>query len=418
MQVTDGQSQWQSWSLPPLAQILISGLGLLVSLSLSAVLFLVGILNLVNGDLSAQDTLPMFNMGWMTLLVAGLLIPSFLFAARNLRKREISSSGKIKLFELSLVGLIFWVPLLLLGNWISNQPGVIWLLLPPIQLLLVAIPLIFLVEIGRRKLVPYKSGRDWGVFSFGVVITHPVVLAVEIVIMIFVGLVAFLWIISQPQIMNTINQMLEQLMNAQVDPSAIEQMLLPYLARPDVLFIILAVAAGLIPLAEETLKTLPLWLMLGQKFVPAEGFVVGLLAGATFALLESLSVLSTAVGGAWAGSIVGRLGTGILHTTTGGLMGLGLSIAWNNKKYLQLGLIFLGAVTLHGVWNFFGLLMGLAASLQPGSLLGSLGNLAPYILGFLALVLLTIVVSSNRLLRLRASDDISTDAVVGTVSRQ
>jgi hypothetical protein len=283
---------------------------------------------------------------------------------------------------------------------------------------LVAIPLIFLVEIGRRKLVPYKSGRDWGVFSFGVVITHPVVLAVEIVIMIFVGLVAFLWIISQPQIMNTINQMLEQLMNAQVDPSAIEQMLLPYLARPDVLFIILAVAAGLIPLAEETLKTLPLWLMLGQKFVPAEGFVVGLLAGATFALLESLSVLSTAVGGAWAGSIVGRLGTGILHTTTGGLMGLGLSIAWNNKKYLQLGLIFLGAVTLHGVWNFFGLLMGLAASLQPGSLLGSLGNLAPYILGFLALVLLTIVVSSNRLLRLRASDDISTDAVVGTVSRQ
>jgi hypothetical protein len=418
MQVTDGQSQWQSWSLPPLAQILISGLGLLVSLSLSAVLFLVGILNLVNGDLSAQDTLPMFNMGWMTLLVAGLLIPSFLFAARNLRKREISSSGKIKLFELSLVGLIFWVPLLLLGNWISNQLGVIWLLLPPIQLLLVAIPLIFLVEIGRRKLVPYKSGRDWGVFSFGVVITHPVVLAVEIVIMIFVGLVAFLWIISQPQIMNTINQMLEQLMNAQVDPSAIEQMLLPYLARPDVLFIILAVAAGLIPLAEETLKTLPLWLMLGQKFVPAEGFVVGLLAGATFALLESLSVLSTAVGGAWAGSIVGRLGTGILHTTTGGLMGLGLSIAWNNKKYLQLGLIFLGAVTLHGVWNFFGLLMGLAASLQPGSLLGSLGNLAPYILGFLALVLLTIVVSSNRLLRLRASDDISTDAVVGTVSRQ
>jgi hypothetical protein len=418
MQVTDGQSQWQSWSLPPLAQILISGLGLLVSLSLSAVLFLVGILNLVNGDLSAQDTLPMFNMGWMTLLVAGLLIPSFLFAARNLRKREISSSGKIKLFELSLVGLIFWVPLLLLGNWISNQPGVIWLLLPPIQLLLVAIPLIFLVEIGRRKLVPYKSGRDWGVFSFGVVITHPVVLAVEIVIMIFVGLVAFLWIISQPQIMNTINQMLEQLMNAQVDPGAIEQMLLPYLARPDVLFIILAVAAGLIPLAEETLKTLPLWLMLGQKFVPAEGFVVGLLAGATFALLESLSVLSTAVGGAWAGSIVGRLGTGILHTTTGGLMGLGLSIAWNNKKYLQLGLIFLGAVTLHGVWNFFGLLMGLAASLQPGSLLGSLGNLAPYILGFLALVLLTIVVSSNRLLRLRASDDISTDAVVGTVSRQ
>jgi hypothetical protein len=418
MQVTDGQSQWQSWSLPPLAQILISGLGLLVSLSLSAVLFLVGILNLVNGDLSAQDTLPMFNMGWMTLLVAGLLIPSFLFAARNLRKREISSSGKIKLFELSLVGLIFWVPLLLLGNWISNQPGVIWLLLPPIQLLLVAIPLIFLVEIGRRKLVPYKSGRDWGVFSFGVVITHPVVLAVEIVIMIFVGLVAFLWIISQPQIMNTINQVLEQLMNAQVDPSAIEQMLLPYLARPDVLFIILAVAAGLIPLAEETLKTLPLWLMLGQKFVPAEGFVVGLLAGATFALLESLSVLSTAVGGAWAGSIVGRLGTGILHTTTGGLMGLGLSIAWNNKKYLQLGLIFLGAVTLHGVWNFFGLLMGLAASLQPGSLLGSLGNLAPYILGFLALVLLTIVVSSNRLLRLRASDDISTDAVVGTVSRQ
>jgi hypothetical protein len=101
MQVTDGQSQWQSWSLPPLAQILISGLGLLVSLSLSAVLFLVGILNLVNGDLSAQDTLPMFNMGWMTLLVAGLLIPSFLFAARNLRKREISSSGKIKIFELS-----------------------------------------------------------------------------------------------------------------------------------------------------------------------------------------------------------------------------------------------------------------------------------------------------------------------------
>jgi hypothetical protein len=75
-------------------------------------------------------------------------------------------------------------------------------------------------------------------------------------------------------------------------------------------------------------------------------------------------------------------------------------------------------VTLHGLWNFFGLLMGLAVSLQPGSLLVSLGNLAPYILGFLALVLLSILVSSNRLLRGISSDSIEKDAAVSTVSRQ
>jgi len=90
-----------------------------------------------------------------------------------------------------------------------------------------------------------------------------------------------------------------------------------------------------------------------------------MICGAAFALLESLGYLASPLGGDWPVLLIGRVGTGILHTVTSGLVGWGLASAWSNRNYTRLALAYFLAVFIHGLWNTFGLLMGVAEYLQP-----------------------------------------------------
>ena len=101
--------------------------------------------------------------------------------------------------------------------------------------------------------------------------------------------------------------------------------------------------------------------------------------------------------------VIGRLGTGLLHITTTSLVGWGLGVAWERGKYLKLGVIFFLAVSLHGIWNVFGLLVGLVPYLTEQSLALRLGTIAPLALAVLSMTLLFIMIGTNRRLRRQGS---------------
>jgi RsiW-degrading membrane proteinase PrsW (M82 family) len=170
--------------------------------------------------------------------------------------------------------------------------------------------------------------------------------------------------------------------------------------------------AVLVPLIEELLKPLAVWLFASTLDSPAQGFLFGALSGAAFALFESLNASADA-STTWAVIIGGRIGTGILHITASAFVGLGIGYAFKEKRYGLLLACYGAAVFAHSLWNASAL--GLAFT----GLSQLTGNaewlvLSPFLLcNLLALgmIFLAVLVASNKKLQNAAPAPVEVEAV-------
>jgi len=133
------------------------------------------------------------------------------------------------------------------------------------------------------------------------------------------------------------------------------------LMKPPVLLLSLLVFAVIVPLVEETAKTLGVGL-LGRwlRPSPARAFLLGIASGAGFALAENVLNVSLFEGSLWLGAVASRLLATLMHCATGGLMGWGWGELWSARKPVHMAMAYLGAVSIHGLWN--GLVMIAAMS--------------------------------------------------------
>jgi RsiW-degrading membrane proteinase PrsW (M82 family) len=138
----------------------------------------------------------------------------------------------------------------------------------------------------------------------------------------------------------------------------------------------------------------------GKLKSPAQGFTLGALSGAGYALIETIGVSSQTV--EWASLLFSRIGTGLLHITTSALMGAAIVLAWRERRYLRLiGTYFL-ALTLHGLWNTFAILFSFSSLAELLGQSGRLITLQPVMItgmSILAIGLVTILLLSNRKMR-------------------
>ncbi len=393
--------------LPSILQLLISGFGLIFFLTSTVGLFIAGIFARFGGGLAGASSLPFFTLGWTSLAVCLLLLPSLVYALLRLFGRDDALPGwKLpNSFRASLIALALWPVLLLIGQAVSTRYAINWIFLPPIQVLVVMIPLWFLVELGRRGLPGGSPQRRWGVLSVGLVITPTLAVIVEIALLIVLFAAWVVWLVQNPQALNEVNRLAQRLALSPQDSETILRILRPYLQRPVVIYALLAILAGVVPLIEELLKPLGVWGVASLRLTPAEGFVAGLISGAAFAMMETSGVLGQQGAGTWAGTVIARSGTGLLHTVTAGLTGWGLALAWSKGAYLRLAGLFLLAFSLHAAWNTLGIFMGVFANFRgPGfsnfSLtLGRINLISPYALGVLAVTMLLILIGTNRSLK-------------------
>jgi xanthine/uracil permease len=77
---------------------------------------------------------------------------------------------------------------------------------------------------------------------------------------------------------------------------------------------------------------------------------MGLLSGASFALVESLNA-SGAGTESWPVIVTIRAGTSMLHIMASGLVGWGIVSAFRERRILRLFAAYFSAVLIHGVWN-------------------------------------------------------------------
>jgi RsiW-degrading membrane proteinase PrsW (M82 family) len=186
----------------------------------------------------------------------------------------------------------------------------------------------------------------------------------------------------------------------------------PLLTKPGVMVTALIYIAFIVPLIEELLKPLGVWLLAGRLDSAAQGFTLGALSGAAYGLIETIGVSGQA--GDWASLLSTRIGTGLLHITTSALMGAAIVIAWRERRYLQLLGTYLFAVLLHGLWNTCAVLFTFSILAEMSNQPGRLSALQPtliIVMSILAFVLFMVLLLSNRRMRNRIPSSYSESPV-------
>lgn len=384
-------------------QLAVSLMGIFLGLTAAGVLALTTLMPWLDGEMpGGEQAAGTMTLAWSGLLLAGLSLPSAVLALRKLMGRApVMRNGRRSLKLASLL-LLVWPLALLLAKSAANST-LAWLFLPPLLILVMGIPTLWLTSAARAGLPVESLQRGWGTASFSAVIGPALIILLEASLLVL-ALVAFgVWLIGQPGLLTELQQLTETF-TLQNDPTQLMELLQPHLEQPGVLAAGVAFIAVLVPLIEEAFKPLAAWLLAGRWLTPASGFSAGVLGGGMFALLESLGYLASAPAEGFVGFALARSGTLLLHVATAGLVGWGVGSALGEGRYLRLAWTYLAAVALHGVWNAVGILPALEE--LPG-VIGSLQGVAwiyPYALGALCVLLATILFGLNIHLRKPAQE--------------
>jgi hypothetical protein len=374
---------------PSLFLTLLSGLGMLIGFPAAVLLGVFAVIR------PAQDINGMV-LAWAAGLFALLNLPALIYSAPRVFGYP-APRWEVKFgWRLSSLALVFWVIDLAAASWLVGQSTrVNQLLLPPLSVLAVAIPLWWLVEFGRRGL-NVSSQRSWGAVSLSLIVTMPLVLVLELIGFFFLGVVIMVGLVgTAPDLMT---QLSESFSNG-ARTEALLNILQPYLSQPWVILAGMSILTVFGPLLEELFKPLALWFVPGRRLTEAQGFVLGLMVGGCFALLETIGNLrafSEQGSLMWMTLLLTRTGTGLLHITCSGLVGWGLAAAWHGKRYWRLLKLYLLAVLIHGTWNLFAQLIGLGALMPDNALASGLAQVAPFIMFGLVVAMFMLLQSVNR----------------------
>ena len=296
------------------------------------------------------------------------MLPSAGLALLTLRNRpEPGWAARFAILVRRLApGLVLaWPVLVLLGYWISEVEAANLILLPWLSVLATGIPILALTLVSTRGLRSGSAQRGWGILTSGITVGPTLIVGLELIIILMAAGVGVAWMLSQPDGLEEMNRLAQRLANSQFDSEVMERILGNYLARPGVLFALLAVVAGFAPLIEELLKPLAVWLVaLRRPLTPGEGFTAGVISGAGFTLLESLGAPTLTTGQAWTSIILARVGTDLLHIFTTGLVGWALAYTWQNGRFVRLAGAYLLAVLVHGAWNTASIWIGITPLLN------------------------------------------------------
>jgi hypothetical protein len=310
------------------------------------------------------------------------------------------------------VCLVLAAVVILIGYKIDENGSLNWLLLPMLTLPAVALPIFLALGLATRRIPLGERWRSWSIFGVAMTLVPFVLIFLEIIGLIVILIFAGAILLTQPDFVSEMQQLSRQIYILGPDSKAVQDLLIPYIANPGILAVALFYFALLVPMMEELLKPLGVWLFAGRLDSPAQGFALGAISGAAYALVETLGVSVQAVD--WASLLLSRIGTGILHVTSSALMGAAIVFAIRQRRYLRFLAIYLLSVALHGFWNAAALLYGFSTvteTLGEGTFLEEIRT--PLVIGLVVLagIFLLILVQVNRRLRATLPASVPEDAI-------
>lgn len=285
-----------------------------------------------------------------TLLAIGLLLlPVSWLSLQRVRGREFDSLVLPSLRPWAWAAIpILWIIVLALASAYHAAPGAGWFI-PILHFLSIALPIYLVVRLSISRISLGSSQRAWGVFGIGMALSPFLAVIAEVSIIVLGVLAVAIFLGFNPDVMAQAEELISQIEHAP-DMDSVLYTVGPLLKNPLTLLTALTVLSFLVPIIEETAKSLGVWFIADRLASPAQGFALGILSGAGFALAESLSASLTA-DDTWAVTLGMRAVSGSMHMLATGLFGWGIAYARLEKRYFRLLGMAMLAVLLHSVWN-------------------------------------------------------------------
>ena len=390
---------------PSILQFGLSALGVFALWSGALLFITIGISGYITGgaeDFVLNDPLQLFMLAVGYAAIGILALPSAYYALWHvLDLRAIDFRPALAKLEPAL-WIVAFPLVLLVGYWVSSISMVAWLVLPFMHLLAVGLPLAWILYLSIRSLPFGSPQRMWGVITSGLLLAPTMALFLEGLVGVVFVLFGVLYISRSPDLVDQISRFTEWMNLANPSPELLFDKIGPMMVHPVVILLVIFYGAVAVPLIEEALKPIGVWLLVGKKLSPAAGFVAGAMSGAAYALCESLVLTSD--GQQWVSMMVARIGTAIIHIFTSGLVGWALVQARYKRTYVLLGVSYLVAVLIHGLWNALTLfstfsVLAILHGLQPPfAFISYMGWIAPFGLVFLTIATFITLLVTNRLL--------------------
>lgn len=340
-----------------LFQAILTGIAVFLFLNTALGFYLYGLfeyaINPQNGEQLLAYWLPASGF-----FISGVILclPTILSISRWFGWKAPSWLENLKIPRLRSL-LFAFLAVLVTGYEISTHSFTTAIFLPFLHMGGIVIPILFALGLGLRGVVNGSAQRKWGAFSVGLGLAPPLIFLIETIALVIFVLTIAVYISQDEALSREIGQFAYRLRSFSAAPEEIFQQVQPYLSQPTIVLLILFFSAIVVPLIEEAIKPLAVWMLSTRLSTSAEGFSAGALSGAGYALLESFLLASTRE--QWVGAVIGRSGTAFIHIFTAALMGSALVEAWRQRRYFRLAIAYLCAVFLHGSWNALAILFTL-----------------------------------------------------------
>jgi PrsW family intramembrane metalloprotease len=387
--------------LPSLLASILFALGGLLLLGIGLLMGFSALMASVSGDpVQAGQTIFFVAFGFEAIL---LFAAAFFAFQKTLYQPVADQTSFITVSRWQiLVSMLIAASVILTGSLISRNEQVNWLLLPLLTIPAVVFPLGVLLTLGTQRLPLGTRWQSWTVLGLSMTLVPLLLLVVEAVLGILLFIIVIAYVSLQPELASRFQALAQQIVILGPQSQAAQDLLSPILTNPGVIITALIYIAILVPAIEELLKPLGVWLLAGRLDSIAQGFTLGALSGAGYALIETVGVSGQA--SEWGSLLFTRVGTGLLHITTSALMGTAIVFAWRERRYLHLIGMYLLAVLLHGLWNAFAMLYTFSTFAKLLNQAGRLGRIQLPLIMFmslLAVALFVILIRSNQGMRKR-----------------
>jgi len=276
-----------------------------------------------------------------------------------------------------------------------------WFILPVLTVVVIVPPIWLLFSIGSKGIELGQRWRVFGIFGLSMTLSPLIMVVMEFVLLAGAIIIGAVFVaVQQPDLVREFTR-LGALLQRAADQDALLKLLAPYISNPLLIVAAVGYVAVIVPLIEELFKPLAVWIFARNLESPAQGFAMGLLSGAAFALIESLNASASGTE-SWYVIVSVRASTSLLHVTTSGLVGWGIASAFREKRISRFFAAYFSAVAIHGIWNACAVGAGLSVV---GEFIGRpewLFNLMPAMAGGMSVLgvgMLLVLLASNKKLR-------------------
>jgi hypothetical protein len=386
---------------PSIIVLVILATGLFFFLGVTLITSIISVINLIeDADQPADTMIAAFSAGIEFVILLGC---AWFVLQKAMGKESAAVPVKFPFasWQLIVIPLVVLVAISIgaaVAFYANNYLS--WFILPLATLLVILPPIFLFIGLGANGIEAGPRWRAWGTVGLGLTIGPLLMIVIEVVVLLMALVVFAVFLSLQPEKLQEFQDFL-QLLNQQTNEEVILNMLAPYLSDPRVIAALLGYIALFVPLVEEMLKPLAVWLFAKSIEKPSQGFVLGMLSGGAFAVVESLNAGAES-SEAWPFAVGVRAGTSLLHIVLSGLMGYAIVAAFRERKFARLAGTYFAVVAIHGIWNACAVGAGLSAA---GETLGKPEWLTTFLPASVAGILvlgmgiLVVLIASNRKIR-------------------